>query len=548
MVTVIVKASFALVQDDLATVAEPLHIRTKDEHDGGHPMRSLRGARETAPQLREVDVLLTGHAYAQGGSNQTVVRLAIVNEGGTLLSKSVRVYGDRASADAEPEPFTCVKLSFEHAFGGIGHSDNPLGTGWGDCADKPPNLVYPDDPTRTAIFGPIPASFPSRKKLLGKVKRAVLDQAVAEIPADLDWGYFQCSPADQRIDAIRGGEWLLLEHFHPRQPLIRSRLPTMRAIAKVYGHDAVGAPDQVPLVIDMIHIEPDVRRCSLVWRGSFPVLNEGALSQLLIAGALASPGQQIPWPSDAAELADVASPLPSAPSGGLGLPGVDERGVATTHARSDGEDHSSTMLVDPSAVMDVAGSLPFRAITAAPTGPHDDGHGALPFTAPRPLEAPQADGEQESPFEGTFALSPDQLANLTGPTSPFAIAAPGDAGPESANAPTIPGAPWARPPTQEVAQVEADERARIEAEETARAEAEAQERAEAEAAKQQEAAAVAHEQAEARRLAEAERFRAEQQEAQKKAERRRKAKAEEKREASKQLHGSMYGGFKRNKR
>jgi len=587
MVTVIVKASFALVQDELATVAEAPRIRTKDEHDGGQPMRSLRGARETAPQLRQVDVLLTGHAYAPEGGTQTKVRLALANDAGTLLDKSIMVYGDRSSPNATPKPFTRLKLGYEHALGGIGHNENPLGTGVGACADTPPNLVHPSDPSRTAVFGPIPASFPSRKKLLGNVRRAVLEQAVVEIPAELDWSYLQCAPVDQRVETIRGGEWLLLENLHPIEPLIRARLPITRAVTKVYGHDAVGAPEHIPLIIDMLHIEPDVRRCSLVWRGSFPVLNEQGLSQLLIAGALATPGQKIAWPASAAELADVASPDPASSRDQGGPESSDERGVATTHARSSEDepehDYSSTMLVDPSAAMDEAGLLPFQKSSSPsqqPSGP-ERSDSALPF------KAQHADSEQESPFEGTFALSASQLADLTGTTSPFEIAEPSatgsDSAPDSVPAQSIPGAPWAHQPAAEVAtphfgaetvevgldvgamlrehdertqelsakseaETKAQKQARLEAEQAALAEIEERARAEAEAAEEREAAARARDEAEARRKLEAERFRAEQEAAKKEAERREREKAKEKQDAAKKLRSNMYGGFKRNKR
>ena len=63
----------------------------------------------------------------------------------------------------------------------------------------------------------------ARRTLLGKTPRKALDQAIAEIPDDFDFAYFQSAPSDQRCESLRGDEWILLEGLHPSLAVIRSR-------------------------------------------------------------------------------------------------------------------------------------------------------------------------------------------------------------------------------------------------------------------------------------------------------------------------------------
>src|SRR2546430_3687510 len=91
------------------------------------------------------DVLLAGHAYANGGSSDkgVDVRLSI----GTVR-KTVRVFGDRVwdsgllgARISPPQPFEKIPLIWERAFGGFDRTDgespkvdsesrNPVGAGF----------------------------------------------------------------------------------------------------------------------------------------------------------------------------------------------------------------------------------------------------------------------------------------------------------------------------------------------------------------------------------------------------------------------------------
>jgi hypothetical protein len=300
MVTVIAKAKLALTPE-----AEMLLIAADPIQPGD----------DTAPQLRAVDVTMTGHAYpANAGDTQSTVRLMIATHQETLLDKLAFVRGDRDAATGNLKPFQRVSLGYDRAYGGIGFADNPLGTGYGSCADKTPNLIDPRRADKVASFAPIPASFPARKRLLGSTPKSTLTGSVAEIPDGFDWSYFQAAPADQRIAALRGGEWIAIEGAFEHEPRIRTRLPQLRALGKIYPMTAepMLLPDSVPLVIDTLHVDCDARACHVVWRGSFPVFDPRTVQSLAVAVALESDADPTLWP----ELADLE--LSAVATAGLG--------------------------------------------------------------------------------------------------------------------------------------------------------------------------------------------------------------------------------------
>ncbi len=301
MVSAICKASFALVPGAEMRGIEPEALYLADEHDRepplyGPPGRGPRRASDLAPQLRAVDVTLTGCAYPPApGATQAMVRLTVGTHAGTLLDKVLYVYGDRDASGAL-RPFDRVQLNYEHAYGGIGFADNPLGTGYGAMSDKAPNVIDPRQPALTASFAPIPQSFPARKRLLGETDKSALSQRIVEIPADFDWRYYHSAPADQRVSALRGGEWIGLEGMFADRPNMLTRLPLVQALGKVYGGRNAGVPDMLPLIIDTVRIDAEARTCSLVWRGSFPLFDPRALNQLTIALALESEAEPALWP------------------------------------------------------------------------------------------------------------------------------------------------------------------------------------------------------------------------------------------------------------
>ena len=155
-----------------------------------------------------------------------------------MLDKTILV---RDGAGFQRKP-----IIYEHAFGGAGVVDNPLGVGE-TPGDGVPTLFDPRDPRRPAGFGPIARAWPARKRLLGATPRRALEGPVAEIPSPFDWSYFQAAPVDQRTDFLGGDEWIVLEGLHPALPLLRTRLPGVRGMARIHGLAAFGVVEGTAL-------------------------------------------------------------------------------------------------------------------------------------------------------------------------------------------------------------------------------------------------------------------------------------------------------------
>jgi hypothetical protein len=304
-VTVLVKATFRLAAGRPMSVTIPEPVLDKDEPSGAL-LSSPRAPADTAPQLRKADVMLFGSGYAPltaGSARSTTtteitVRLAMGRDDTVLLDKALRLVGNR-QGDNPPTPFTRLPISYERAFGGPDVPNNPIGVGIARHRGAQPNVLSPGGTSETiAGFGPIPLFFLSRDKLLGSHSRKLLRQAIAEIPVDFDWDYFQSAPDDQRIATLQGNEWLELTGVSPTHHHLRTWLPSARAVTRVYGQEHSNVPDSVPLCADSLLIEPDDNRCSLVWRGSFPLADPQLVEKLVIAGGLELPGRPVRWPAD----------------------------------------------------------------------------------------------------------------------------------------------------------------------------------------------------------------------------------------------------------
>jgi hypothetical protein len=606
MVTVVTKATFSFADPKALRLVDAVRVRQADEHLGGHPMRSLVGASDVAPQLHRMDVTLVGSACPPAPAPQHLVRLAIANQAGVMLDKTLLVVGERTEGE-EPAPFTELPLEWERSFGGIGHSDNPIGMGMGSEKSQLPHVLPQDGSMRTVGFAPIPASFPSRRQKLEPKARKLIAKRVMEVPAEIDWSYFQAAPTDQQLDSLRGDEWVALDGFNAQHPQIRFRLPGGLAVCRVYGYERAGAPNHVPLVLDGLHVETAEMRLSLVWRGSFPIMVEEALNGLVIAGAYLATAEAFEWPAEA----DLKA-LPHEPSvvAGADLPPRDEI------------DLEGTSTIDPSELDGRVRTLPFagkkQQLPSAVTGRELEDHPlsgtvALEGKPPSSPALPPA-MIADIPLDGTMAITGSAPG---GEALPFPEAPPASSKRSPA---AIPGAPWAgnadeSPPvvppvvppsaagtvdvdepaipaiadarakrakkkslldsveamarrasevrgggeTAPPAPSEAAESSSLEQAKREEAEREAEleaDRAEAEEKKEaaerearvkaeQEEAERARAEAEARRQEEAEKFRKEQEEARKEQERRAQEEAEKKSQAAQKLRANMYGGFKR---
>ncbi len=404
-ITVIAKSTFAFAQGAEMTRVAPLPIFAAEVHHDDNPARSIRYTTDRVPYLRSADVLFTGTGYASR------VRIGIFDGGHggqALLDKTLTVREDGG------EPGT--PILYERAYGGMTVADNPLGTG-AEHGSQPPFVLDPNDPSRPAGFGPIARYWPERKHLLGGTPRKALDAPIAEIPDGFDWGYFQASPRDQRIRFLHGDEWLVLDGLHPTLPRVQTRLPGARGLARVHGLAALGVPEGHPLDLyaDLLHIDGDDQRCTVVWRNSFAIAGESALNEVRIVAGVELRSEPIAWAVPAAR-----EPLPSMAATAV-LPG---EGAAAT-----------VLWQDPS---------PPIAATALPgdLGPNSAPLPFAPASSPSPLSRPSAPVFKDKRGTGTFAVSPDEEAKAkSAPATPF--------GPPSGGQPPSPPAstPAAPPPS-----------------------------------------------------------------------------------------------------
>jgi hypothetical protein len=259
-VTVVVKATFELDVDGVARPTAP------------EPVDPRRG--ELAPYLGLTDVVVTAaHAHSCPPAPVTAiaVRVAVIRDW-PLLDKRLLVYGDDPRRGSL---FTQAAVVVD-----------------GAVASPPGVLLNPREPNQPVGYGQLADDDPGRSSLLVGRPPPEATAGVMEIREGFDWSYFQVAPKDQRIAHLRGDEWLVLDGFHPNHPRIKCRLPSAHADVRVYPPSmqvADGATFHVAMLADRLNIDADRLRCSLLWRGSFPVADEASARALTLLAALTTP-------------------------------------------------------------------------------------------------------------------------------------------------------------------------------------------------------------------------------------------------------------------
>ena len=428
--TVVVKALFTIVPDGVATSAGPGELIAEDRTFEGNPSRSVEVASDLVPYRTRCDVTFVGHAYAPQGRPAPTgsVRLGLAREGRLLLDKVLHVFGDRGASGA-PEAFDRMPLVYERARGGAGEP-NPIGS-------ETPNVLDPADARRPGGYGPISRFWAARKRLLGKIDKRALEAPIASIPDEMPWDYFQAAPAEQQIEPLRGGEWLVLDGVHVALPRMQTRLPAARGAARVVVRQPGAAPLEHPveLLCDTLAIDGDRRVLAMVWRGRHEVVGgEAALVSLAVAAALETPGAPVDWarvlavaPSAVAAVAPtLAAGAASSAGEGTVVPGPD---VAAFLARRPVVPFAGAAASRPAGPLS-ASATPWGGQPGQPASQAAPGEGTVAMT-------------HEAPGESTYALRGDEHAVLARqPIAPFPI--PSAGAPSSGRA-AAPGLPWTAP-------------------------------------------------------------------------------------------------------
>lgn len=308
--TIVVKATFALVHQQTALVVAPDPIVVDDVLAGGDESRSVLAASDLAPYLPRGEVMFVGNAHSQtGGVPALSVRLAVYG-GKPLVEKTLHVVGPRTLGEngaGPPELFVELPITYEHALRGA-MDENPAG-----IVPQPggamPTVLDPDDASGPAGFGPLSPRWAGRRRLLRQLDPSLLDAAVPELPDAFAWSYFQAAPPDQRCPFLVGDEWIVLDNLWRGLARIETRLPGARGAARLYD----GAQHmEVPLVADTLTIDGERGVASLVWRGNVAV-DAARLASMEVLAGLELPGRPIPWPGEPAPQPASAEP-PMAPA------------------------------------------------------------------------------------------------------------------------------------------------------------------------------------------------------------------------------------------
>jgi uncharacterized protein YjbI with pentapeptide repeats len=298
--TVVVKGTFDLVPEGECPLAEEQAFPTGDEHHDDDPERSLRYPSDLEPLKPRGECFVVGSFHAPHGQPVTQSKCAFAIG---PVEKQLAVFGDRAwrrGGFTAPKPFTEMTLSWERAFGGRGLAANPVGRGldadegvvWLPNLEDPAALVLSrDHRPAPAGFGPIARTWPARMRLAGTYDERWQRERYPWFPADLDWRYFNAAPPDQQIEGYwRGDEEIVLRHLHPTHPLVRCRLPGLRAQAFLA---AGGTLRDVGLALDTLTVDADAGQVHCLWRGVVEVEREDLSDVEHLFVAHEAPGERL---------------------------------------------------------------------------------------------------------------------------------------------------------------------------------------------------------------------------------------------------------------
>ncbi|WP_437571824.1 DUF2169 domain-containing protein [Sorangium sp. So ce542] len=366
-VTAVVKATFGLVAEGAMTLGEPDPIAPDEVPDPSGV--GLRAAGDLAPYLREVDVLLTGHAgVAPTVAGEIQVRLAVVQEGALRLDRCVTLDGSAPGGEGQRR-------------------------------------------VRVDGMGPLSRRWPRREALLGAADPRRLEGVALDVPEELDWGYFQAAPAEQRLERLLGDEWVVLGGIVAQRPRLRTQLAGARGVARLYRREERAPREGTALSLraDTLQIDADRRCCSVVWRG-YAAVGEEDLEALRVVAGVELPGEALPWVDPFAQEAREAgrtAPLPGAPSPAT-LPLPTQAAPVVTSV----EDHPLAGTVEPLSAHVRRPATPFEARPELPR--------AAPAPPPTPAPAPPPTPAPAPPPTPAPLLSPAPAA----PSGPIAAAPP----------------------------------------------------------------------------------------------------------------------------
>lgn len=421
-VSAIVKATCTLAQDAAMAIAKPTAIQWADQLRSSSPVASARRTSDCAPFLARPEIILDAIAFSAGPPlPRLTTRLAVARGTEMLVSKHLEIVGDRRIPADGPGPnpaaFQHMPIEYERAFGGLGRPENPAGMGQveADGSARVPNVRAGEGSSADPPgYGPIPATWPHRRAKRGSHAGDGLEPGFVDLEDDLADDYYQASPADQRVDAWRPGDLIVLVNMHPTFLTLRVTLPTMFGVALVV--DRHGRREPVELTADTVFIEPHAMRADILFRGAIPVADPTAAR---VFGAIRGV-EPFEWPADLEEAGARAAPPGVATAPRYGVEGTlvmereagahdGRKGHGTTlvlESPGTGADHTITREVPAGAARP---STPF-APRSTRARPRDAIATGTPWTPERKIPAPPVDGPMSTTL---VAAVPRPVAEIT---------------------------------------------------------------------------------------------------------------------------------------
>jgi hypothetical protein len=302
--TVVCKGTFDLCQGPSRLSEVQDFPNDEDNHWNDDSSCSVYAPSDMAPFKRRADVVLVGDAYAPSGDPvRSLVARVIVGSVDKAIEVTQNRYFDRNGELQLEEPFSRMALRYERAGGGP-HSNNPVGRSPEGDRDAYGRLLLPNlQRVGTAVaspseyidpigFGPIAASWDSRRKLLGRHAPTWSSRRwnSLPLPQDIDGGYFSCAPLDQRFDKLTDTERIVLEHLHPQHPRLVCHLPGIRPRAFVERGGAARGLDMRP---DTLWIDTTRLVFTVTWRAHLEV--EGVRERGRIVVGLEEGNKRLTW-------------------------------------------------------------------------------------------------------------------------------------------------------------------------------------------------------------------------------------------------------------
>jgi hypothetical protein len=282
---------------------QPQPLVMADEFYGEPGESAMRYGSDFARFKPKCDVLFDACAHAPEG--KAVKQMDVEVQVGAM-KKRVRVHGPRKwqrilglTQMGEAEPFTRMPLHYGYAFGGTrwydkglgknkqrlaeAHLANPSGLGYAGSKtadqmhDEPaPSLEKPGKAVGSPgaklepwALSAVARHWSPRRELAGTYDEAWQRDVFPLLPADFNEAYHQCSPLDQQIPHLQGGEEVTLLGLLPGRAELRFTLPQL----KLYAHvrRSQGATESRVLAPDTLFFETEAHRFSAVMRATYPL-------------------------------------------------------------------------------------------------------------------------------------------------------------------------------------------------------------------------------------------------------------------------------------